>query len=1085
MKSSDLVLFRDICDSLDKKLYNTLQNPDDDFKDKVESGEYFEYLSDKQIEYDFEDMQKYLKVTLRYYQRLSLYFTKYYFEKRYLLNGNEKNKLTYWMATGSGKTVIMKANIVDYFEYIRDKNPQEIEIIITSPLKELINQLQSEMGEFFTNKFFRDFKLSYKIETTQGLISRYENESHEIIGENQYRLLLVDEAHIGLASKEKGAFVNIRNELTKNISNSFMFEYSATFYDVKDKKQIDDYANRIVFEYDYGKFYNDKYGKDFKFGVIKKDEIAKKNDEDIKRNLDVNIEAFIKKLDSFDKYNKEHKQKQFPNRPLLIMAGNTVSASNESKANNEENSDIAKIIGYFAELENIDNSVKIFRKNKGILHLLQNSSSDGEVLLSFGEDSTPFGLITVGNVKKFLENSNIQKLISENKIISKTLKFTNENFLFKNIDFDSSPINILIGSRKFSAGWNSFRASQICLINFGTGSGSTIIQMFGRGVRLRGLNDDGKRQELNYVDEEDGTKSEFLKYSKSHSSSVDKYELLKYLETLFIYSLRSTYLSKFVEEDTDIYKKSITFSKSIEVAEKSKDKKLPIFYVDKSFQEFEKNIDCDLYIKNKELNINYTINKEKSTSIDLPIILNFSVEQKEVLEYESYRWLFNFIDKSYFEKLFENKKQKNNLLIDDFNLDYILILLENSNIKVLYDDNITTPIQLQKLLIKVIDTLISKIKNRIKYNENHQSYKFSQIVTDDDFISQYKIHFILKENSDSKKVRDILESDDSYKIFVDKITNHYYKPLAIDPMANTKPVFETFKSCLNKDLTQNMDSVKDSYDKYFENIESIKITPDKLNPYEFKFICDMQKYISDNKIDATILRNKSSGNIGLVSDDGVFYPDFIIWYKDKNSESHLVFCDSKGIRNPEIKWKVCDAPYVIKNVEESWKENIKLHSFIISNTNLRDIYWDPIEGLDIEMCDKFYNLVFFEDEGYIERIFGGLNTDIRTHKIFQKYIKYFNNDVRNEWLDDEKREEHLVIIHKIMDEEKLDEEQALYLYFNVWEQKDKIEEKLKEEVKDELKEQAVTEILGEILSETILDTIPYARTGIKIFKLLK
>ena len=563
MKSSDLILFRDICNSLDSRLYQQIQNPDDEFIEDVEKGYKFnEFASTCGVEYDFDDMEEKLGIGLRYYQRLALYFSKYYFEKLYLVYGNENNKLTYWMATGSGKTIIMKANIIDYFEYLRDKNPDEIEVIITSPLKELIGQLQNEMGEFFANPYFRDFKFSYKIETTQGLMSKYENESHEIVGESQYRLLLVDEAHIGLGSKDKGAFVNLRDALTQNVTNSFMYEYSATFYDITKKEQIDEYAKRVVYEYDYGKFYNDMYGKDFKFDVVKKDTIAEDENRDIKRNLDANLEAFNKKIEAFFAYNKDksiNRGKLFQNRPLLVMAGNTVSENKEKKANNEENSDIAKIVGYLANLDikTIEKYIGIFNANSGVLHLLQNSANEGELLITFGEDATPFGLITVGNVKKFLENSNIQKLIENGKIISKTIKFTNENYLFKNIDDENSPINILIGSRKFSAGWNSFRASQICLINFGTGSGPTIIQMFGRGVRLRGLNNDGKRSEKYYV-KEDGGKTEFLPHSKDSRLSKEKYELLKYLETLFIYSLRSTYLSKFVEEDTDIYKKSIT-----------------------------------------------------------------------------------------------------------------------------------------------------------------------------------------------------------------------------------------------------------------------------------------------------------------------------------------------------------------------------------------------------------------------------------------------------------------------------------------------------------------------------------------------
>ena len=559
MKSSDLVLFRDICDAIEPTLYQTLQNPDDEFIQDVESGYKFNEYTANDVEYDFDNMEDKLDVTLRYYQRMALYFTKYYFEKMYLINNNN-NKLTYWMATGSGKTVIMKANIIDYFEYIRDKNPDEIEVIITSPLKELIGQLQVEMSDFFADEFFRDFKFSYKIQTTQGLISRYENESHEIVGENQFRLLLVDEAHIGLGGKEKGAFVNIRNELTKNIANSFMFEYSATFYDVKNKEQIQEYAKRIVYEYDYGKFYNDRYGKDFKFGVVKKDAIAEDEDKDIKRNLDTNLEAFHTKIEAFNTYNTKFSRNMFADKPLLVMAGNTVSASKEKSADNEENSDISKIISYLANLDknSLNKYVDIFNENRGVLHLLECSLYSGEILLSFGEDAKPFGLITVGDTKKFLQNNNIQTLIAKGKIISKNLKFVNEDYLFKNIDYPSSPINILIGSRKFSAGWNSFRVSQICLINFGTGSGSTIVQMFGRGVRLKGLKNDGKRSEYRYI-KEDENKNEFLPYSKENSLNQTKYEKLKYLETLFIYSLRSTYLSKFVEEDTDIYKKSITF----------------------------------------------------------------------------------------------------------------------------------------------------------------------------------------------------------------------------------------------------------------------------------------------------------------------------------------------------------------------------------------------------------------------------------------------------------------------------------------------------------------------------------------------
>lgn len=1091
MRSSDLILFREICDSLNDSLYQTLQNPDDEFIKEIEDGSKFsEYISNG-VEYDFDEMENRLNVKLRYYQRLALYFTKYCFEKKYLVNDHQNNKLTYWMATGSGKTIIMKANIIDYFEYLKDKNPDEIEVIITSPLKELIGQLQKEMDEFFVSEFFKDFKFSYTIETTQALINKYENESHEIVGEKQYRLLLVDEAHIGLGKNEKGSFVNLRDSLTQNYTNSFMFEYSATFYDITNQKQKKEYANRIIYEYDYGKFYNDKYGKDFKFDVVKKDDIAEDEDKDIKRNLDANLETFNKKLDAFYKYNQKFKTKPFPNRPLLIMAGNTVSANKENSANNEENSDISKIISYLANLddETINKYIHIFNENQGVLHLLQNSSNDGEILLSYGEDAKPFGLITIGNVKKFLENSNIQKLIADRKIISKNIKFVNENYLFKNIDFDSSPINILIGSRKFSAGWNSFRASQICLINFGTGSGPTIIQMFGRGVRLKGLNGDGKRQEKYYVKEEE-IKKDFLPHSKDNITSKEKYDLLKYLETLFIYSLRSTYLSKFVEEDTDIYKKSITFQKSVKVSEDYKKEQLPIFYVDKKSTETQDTIKVNIAKKNDKLILNYFIDsQEKETFIKLPLTLNLTIQKEKTLDFDGIKWLKKFIDLSYVEKLIIKKESQNKLLINNLNTSCIIYLLKKKKIIIKYDGEIANPQQFQKLIIKVANTLISKIKNKIIYNETKQNYIFSKNITNDDYIDKYDIKFILDKNADTKAISQRLETVENFNIFIDKIVNHYYKPLSLNPHANSKPVFETYQKCLNKSYTENYNNVIHSDDKYFENIDEIKISPDKLEPYEFKFICDLQEYIQSNGLNAIVLRNKSKGNIGLIAEDGIFYPDFIIWYQDENNQKHIMFCDPKGIRNPETKWKVCNAPYEIKEIEKQWNEhsdlNIKLHSFIISNTKKDDIKWSPIDTLSLDACDIFYNLLFFEDSNYIERIFSGLNTDIELHRAFKENLEiYAKQEIIDEWINDEKREYHIEIIDRIAKEENLDIKHAMLLYFIIWDKQDKIKEKNKKSIQNEIGEHIATEILNDIVPEIIMDSIPYSRTVLKIYKYL-
>ena len=76
------------------------------------------------------------------------------------------------------------------------------------------------------------------------------------------RLILVDEAHIGLTSQQSGKFRELRNRL--NVGNSFLFEYSATFHNVA-KELKDEYDNAIIYRYDYARFYSDGYGKDHFF----------------------------------------------------------------------------------------------------------------------------------------------------------------------------------------------------------------------------------------------------------------------------------------------------------------------------------------------------------------------------------------------------------------------------------------------------------------------------------------------------------------------------------------------------------------------------------------------------------------------------------------------------------------------------------------------------------------------------------------------------------------------------------------------------------------------------------------------------
>jgi superfamily II DNA or RNA helicase len=469
LKQEDLKLFKNLCNEIDEELYIKYITSDEDLKKDVEDEKYFAFLKEKkhipdEVFINFSELATKLGINeLRYYQKLAIFLSRYYLLKKY--PDTEQNNVAYWMATGSGKTLIIKADILNYLEYIKNTNPNpdQIEIVITSSLVGLIDQLRKEIEDFVVRnqEFFDQFKINFIIETIQAL-SNKEDEFKNEIPENCYRLVIFDEAHIGLSSGSRGnnnigTFKKIRDLLIKDKEKSFLFEYSATFNNM-DKSLIDEYKNKIIFDYSYSKFFNDKYGKDFIFQKIGKD-VVEDEEKQIEPNVKANLKTFNEKLEAFY-YMQENTSYKFPDRPLLVVVGNTTV----SKNNKGELSDILKFLKVLKNLttEEKEKYSKIFNINKGTgqLTIIDNKDREDELLISFGIEATPFGIINIGNKSDFIR---VIKKEFGDIVISKA--FIPKEQYFENLDNPNSPINLLLGSRKFSMGWNSFRVSQICLIN--------------------------------------------------------------------------------------------------------------------------------------------------------------------------------------------------------------------------------------------------------------------------------------------------------------------------------------------------------------------------------------------------------------------------------------------------------------------------------------------------------------------------------------------------------------------------------------------------------------------------------------------
>src|SRR5262249_35185268 len=113
----------------------------------------------------------------------------------------------------------------------------------------------------------------------------------------------------------------------------------------------------------------------------------------------------------------------------------------------------------------------------GLLYVENLKGAAGEIALRIG-DNEPFGLINVG------DDSKLVKLCEE--IGLQTADPESFGSLVQEISRPASSVNLLISSKKFTEGWNSWRVSTMGLMNVGQTEGSQIIQLFGRGVRLKG-----------------------------------------------------------------------------------------------------------------------------------------------------------------------------------------------------------------------------------------------------------------------------------------------------------------------------------------------------------------------------------------------------------------------------------------------------------------------------------------------------------------------------------------------------------------------------------------------------------------------
>ena len=850
--------------------------------------------------------------SLRYYQILALYFTEHVLaEKRTGKGFLNQKALVYWMATGSGKTLLMHLNVLQYIEHIGGGQAfDELQLILTTPGVNLIEQHERELGEVVAelNRLYNN-RIKLTMATTGALLNRETGFFNMPESKRLFRLVLVDEGHIGLSSggSDIGAFKQLRHDLLKS-ENSFLFEYSATYHGIAET-HVREYEEQIIYDYNYYRFFKDGYGKDYALQSLSDDRFADLGQSE-GMFFETTFETLSEKLQAYEHLTVSQAagssslpfSGQFPDKPLLAFMGNTVEDPKKEGTDKDEVSDIRKFVVWLAHLS-LDKRASYqsaFNSQcAGKLTLTRSPGVTDEMWLSWG-DGNYWGVINVGNGDKFFNNCEEHPLLhndhGELMVTLTKAKIVHTRYHFASIDDPVCPINVLVGSRKFAEGWNCFRLSIIGLINLGSSKGNKIIQIFGRGVRLKGLKNDGKRQNMEHSDD----------YANLVSNPSDANQL-RCLETLNIFSLNRSWLATFLKAlDKDLPAISGPYSidvmpsvvkvgqkKTIEFSDYQH--KLHTFKVGRS--EFDSPLRIIFEPNNHGWKWEY-VDNGKSVSGQLKaldkIVFDYRSNRLEAGEniIHGLRACLNddsiFLSGGVLQESMQTwvRQQRVQLYLDDNGKTRLLALsdLLPAVQKVLYDHELgdRSWAAVERLLKEVQRDLLEKIFHKVRYDIDKRQYRFGTVQqsTDGepgDFIERYSLTYEFENDVDRRAFEKASANRESLETLLklDKGQFHIYEPL--------------FGDVTEKALRKH-------------KMKRIGISPDKLNQGERKFLKDVLAHVDSNYLrdhrEFYLMRNvESLRSIGLYLEGETrsFYPDFVLWIvDDKKKKTTIALFDPKG-----------------------------------------------------------------------------------------------------------------------------------------------------------------------------------------------
>ncbi len=461
------------------------------------------------------------------------------------------NRLAFYMATGSGKTIVIIKLVELLSVAIRMGLIPKKNIMFFSANENLIKQFEKEIEKYNRGKDFskqidfknlkkithKDFHRSPKDSFIKQIALFYyradlmnDEESKENLlnykdyWDNGENYVILDEAHKGNKSESK------RQAIFSLLSlKGFLFNFSATFTEESDL---------------ITSVYNLSVGEWVKLGYGKESVLLKKNNlnafKDLKDLNDREKEIALLKALLLLGMQKRYKTEGYFYDPLMLVFTHSVNVKNSDAEiffktlarviENDDGNDFVKAKEdlleeikdpefqfLFSTNKDKDYKVKVFKEglksmdfkglkeevfyaNSGHIEVIINPKNNQEIAFKLNTSDKVFCLIKIGDITEWI----CEKLKSV-KVVSKNLNFKEESYFSQ---IDKSSINILVGSRTFETGWDSTRPSVILFLNIGLDDDAKklVKQSFGRGVRIESLKN--QRQRLAYLDIDEAIKKD-------------------------------------------------------------------------------------------------------------------------------------------------------------------------------------------------------------------------------------------------------------------------------------------------------------------------------------------------------------------------------------------------------------------------------------------------------------------------------------------------------------------------------------------------------------------------------------------------